>query len=141
MWRAAYARRRAVGCGSRDITTSYYDQHVWSEAKRIEKLRYLHRNPGAPNKPGFGLLGWKPVKRGRVRSPEDWAWSSFRHYISGVEGVVEIESQWTARKREQMGVAVGIGSQNPRPVGAGAPSLSRFLRQGGDFDFHNPEEP
>ena len=81
----------------------YYDVNVWSEAKRIEKLRYLHRNP---------------VKRGLVRSPEDWAWSSFRHYMSGVEGVVEIESQWTARKREQMGVVVGIGSQNPRPVSA-----------------------
>jgi putative transposase len=79
----------------------YYDFNVWSEAKRIEKLRYIHRNP---------------VKRGLVRNPEDWAWSSFRHYVSGVEGVVEIESQWTARKREQMGVVVGIGSQNPRPV-------------------------
>ena len=75
---------------------------------------------GAPNKPGFGLLGWNPVKRGLVRSPEDWAWSSFRHYLSGVEGVVEIESQWTARNREQMGVAVGIGSQNPRPVAENA---------------------
>jgi len=81
----------------------YYDFNVWSEAKRIEKLRYIHRNP---------------VKRGLVESPEDWAWSSFRHYISGVEGVVEIESRWTARKREQMGIVVGIGSQNPRPVSA-----------------------
>jgi hypothetical protein len=80
----------------------YYDFNVWSEAKRIQKLRYMHRNP---------------VKRGLVRNPEDWAWSSFRHYVSGFEGVVEIESQWTARKREQMG-EVGIGSQNPRPVSA-----------------------
>jgi putative transposase len=62
--------------------------HVWSEARRVEELRYIHRNP---------------VKRGLAKSPEDWAWSSFRHYLSGVEGVVEIESQWTARKREQMG--------------------------------------
>ncbi|SPE41146.1 hypothetical protein SBA7_150005 [Candidatus Sulfotelmatobacter sp. SbA7] len=37
----------------------------------------------------------------------------FRHYVSGVEGVVEIES----RKRERMRVVVGIGSQNPRPFG------------------------
>ena len=81
----------------------YYDFNVWSEAKRIEKLRYIHRNP---------------VKRGLVQSPDDWAWSSFRHYVSGFEGVVEIESQWTARKRERMGVVVGIGSQNPRPVSA-----------------------
>jgi putative transposase len=78
----------------------YYDFNVWSEAKRVEKLRYIHRNP---------------VTRGLVQAPEDWAWSSFRHYLSGIEGVVEIESQWTARKREQMGVVVGIGSRNPNP--------------------------
>jgi putative transposase len=67
----------------------YYDFCVWSNAKRIEKLRYIHRNP---------------VRRGLVSSAEQWQWSSFRHYVSGVEGVVEIESQWTARKREQLGV-------------------------------------
>ena len=79
----------------------YYDFNVWSEPKRIDKLRYIHRNP---------------VRRGLVSSPEQWAWSSFRHYLSGVEGVVEIESQWTARKREQLGVVPQItGSQIPRP--------------------------
>ncbi len=84
--------------------TRYYDFNVWSEPKRIEKLRYIHRNP---------------VQRGLVSSPEQWAWSSFRHYLSGVEGVVEIESQWTARKREQFGVVPQItGSQIPRPVPA-----------------------
>ena len=73
----------------------YYDFNVRSEEKRIEKLRYIHRNP---------------VRRGLVRNPEDWAWSSFRHYVSGVEGVVEIESRWTARKRELVGVGlVGEG--------------------------------
>ena len=71
----------------------YYDFNVWSEAKRIEKLRYIHRNP---------------VRRGLVSSPEEWAWSSFRHYVSGVEGAVEIESQWTARKREQLGFAAHL---------------------------------
>jgi putative transposase len=90
----------------------YYDFNVWSEAKRAEKLRYIHRNP---------------VKRGLAQSPEDWAWSSFRHYLSGVEGVVEIESQWTARKREEMGVVLGIGGQKPPPCRrkrdkSGAPS-------------------
>jgi putative transposase len=67
----------------------YYDFNVWSRAKQMEKLRYIHRNP---------------VRRGLVTSPELWLWSSFRHYVSGVEGVVEIESQWTARKREGSGV-------------------------------------
>jgi putative transposase len=81
----------------------YYDFNVWTEAKRIEKLHYMHCNP---------------VKRGLVQNPEDWPWSSFRHYISGVEGAVEIESQWTARKREQMGLSLRLvgPDQNPRPV-------------------------
>jgi putative transposase len=82
----------------------YYDFNVWSYAKHTEKLRYIHRNP---------------VRRGLVQSPEEWAWSSFRHYLSGVEGTVEIESQWTARRRERMGVGHSIaekGSQKPRPV-------------------------
>jgi putative transposase len=67
----------------------YYDFNVWSEQKRVEKLRYLHRNP---------------VKRGLVARPEDWRWSSFRHYATGEEDIVEIESHWTARKREQLGI-------------------------------------
>jgi putative transposase len=59
----------------------YYDFNVWTERKRIEKLRYIHRNP---------------VVRGLVIKPEDWEWSSFRHHLNGAEGIVEIESQWTA---------------------------------------------
>lgn len=66
----------------------YYDYLVRSEKKRIEKLQYMHRNP---------------VARGLVERPEDWRWSSFRHYATGCEGPVEIESQWTARWRERMG--------------------------------------
>jgi putative transposase len=67
----------------------YYDFNVWSERKRVEKLRYIHENP---------------VKRGLVERAEDWKWSSFRHYATGEENVVEIESQWTARKRERKGI-------------------------------------
>jgi putative transposase len=74
----------------------YYDFNVWSEEKRIEKLRYIHRNP---------------VRRGLVEKPEDWLWSSFRHYATGVEGAVEIESEWSAQKRERSGggLVVRIG--------------------------------
>ena len=36
---------------------------------------------------------------------KDWAWSSFRHYATGAEGIVEIESEWTARRKERMGLA------------------------------------
>ena len=39
-----------------------------------------------------------------VAKPEDWSWSSFRHYATGEDAVVEIESQWTARKRERLGI-------------------------------------
>ena len=62
----------------------YYDFNVFTSKKRIEKLKYIHRNP---------------VKRGLVERPEDWAWSSFSHYVTGVTGVVEIESPWTAYHR------------------------------------------
>ena len=67
----------------------YYDFNVFSDRKRIEKLRYMHRNP---------------VKRGLVDKPEDWNWSSYRHYLTGIEGVIEIESEWTGRKRERLGI-------------------------------------
>ena len=67
----------------------YYDFNVWSERKFVEKLRYIHRNP---------------VARGLVTCPEDWTWSSFRHYMTGEPCPVEIESEWTGRKRERMGI-------------------------------------
>lgn len=76
----------------------YYDFPVWRGPKRMEKLRYIHRNP---------------VKRGLVGRPEDWPWGSFVHYATGVEGVVEIESQWTARKRERFGVASSVKPHPP----------------------------
>ena len=63
----------------------YYDFNVFTEKKYFEKLRYLHRNP---------------VARGLVAKPEDWMWSSFHLYATGIERLVEIESHWTARKRE-----------------------------------------
>ena len=42
-----------------------------------------------------------PVARGLVSRPEDWAWSSFRHYATGEMGTVEIESEWTIRRRQR----------------------------------------
>jgi putative transposase len=70
----------------------YYDFNVFSEEKRIEKLKYMHRNP---------------VARGLVGRPEQWKWSSFRHYLTGETGVVEIESTWTAGRREGLKVPGG----------------------------------
>ena len=45
-----------------------------------------------------------PVKRGLVEYPDQWEWSSFRTYMTGCASVVEIESQWTARRRERLGI-------------------------------------
>jgi hypothetical protein len=53
----------------------FYDFNVWTEHKRVEKLRYIHRNP---------------VKRGLVLQPEQWRWSSFRSYFYGEAGLVRI---------------------------------------------------
>jgi putative transposase len=71
----------------------YYDFSVHSEKKRVEKLRYIHRNP---------------VARGLVSNPEDWRWSSFRHYLTGERGTVEIESAWTVGKRLGLKVPEGF---------------------------------
>ena len=38
----------------------------------------------------------------RVEKPEDWAWSSFRHYATGEIRTVEIESFWTGARREEL---------------------------------------
>ena len=83
------SRRLALRAANSFWQARYYDFNVWSEKKFVEKLRYIHRNP---------------VKRGLVSRPEDFPWSSFRHYALGETGVVEIESQWTARKREWTGI-------------------------------------
>jgi len=78
------SRRGAVESGS-FWQKRYYDRNVRDAQEFTIKLRYLHRNP---------------VKRGLVKEPADWKWSSFRHYALGEIGIVEIESGWTARDRE-----------------------------------------
>lgn len=78
--------RRLIGEAPRFWQKRYYDFNVHSQEKFQEKLRYTHRNP---------------VKKQLCARPEEWEWSSFRHYATGVEGIVEIESDWTANKRER----------------------------------------
>ena len=68
----------------------FYDFNVCTPEKRIEKLRYMHRNP---------------MKRGLVSSPELWMWSSFRWYALREPGPVKIED-WSVLKlkiREPVG--------------------------------------
>jgi len=60
----------------------YYDFNVCTATKRVEKLRYIHRNP---------------VKRGLVEAPELWRWSSFRAYAYQEKGPVGI-NQWGVPK-------------------------------------------
>jgi putative transposase len=66
--------------------TRYYDFNVLTQAKLVEKLRYIHRNP---------------VERGLVLSPEDWPWSSFRHWLTGETSRVEIHSGWKLQQSNQ----------------------------------------
>jgi REP-associated tyrosine transposase len=78
--------RRLLGEAEHFWQKRYYDFNVRNYPQFVEKLRYIHRNP---------------VTAGLCERPEDWEWSSFRHYATGCEGPVEIESEWMARKRER----------------------------------------
>jgi putative transposase len=78
--------RRLIGDAEHFWQKRYYDFNVRNQPQFVEKLQYIHRNP---------------VKRGLCGRPEQWPWSSFVHYATGREGRVEIESEWTARRRER----------------------------------------
>jgi putative transposase len=56
----------------------YYDFNVFTHNKRVEKLKYMHRNP---------------VTRGLVDKPEDWRWSTYRHYLLNGPSPVFITKQ------------------------------------------------
>ena len=91
----------------------YYDFNVPSHQRFVEKLRYIHRNP---------------VRRALVAKPEEWLWSSYRHYQTGMHRTVEIESEWTACERGWQLPAwmrnrqVASPSPVPKGEGPGAPS-------------------
>jgi putative transposase len=114
--RAIQALKLSVALRSRERPfwlAHYYDFNVPGHEKFVEKLRYIHRNP---------------VRRGLVEKPEDWRWSSYRHYQTGARGTVEIESEWTAQRRgwklpEWMQYRQsGSSSPVPESKGPGAPS-------------------
>ena len=85
--------RRLIGDQKHFWQARYYDFNVYTAKKRIEKLRYIHRNP---------------VKRDLVEKPEDWEWSSFRHYATGEEGAVEIEVGVDGKKARADGDAAAV---------------------------------
>jgi putative transposase len=63
----------------------YYDHNVRTYESFMNKLRYIHRNP---------------VKRCLCTRVAEWQWSSCRHYATAERGIVEIESEWTADRRQ-----------------------------------------
>jgi hypothetical protein len=78
--------RHLIGDAEHFWQKRYYDFNVRNYDQFVEKLHYIHGNP---------------VSAGLCERPEDWPWSSFLHHASGSEGRIEIESEWTARKRER----------------------------------------
>jgi putative transposase len=67
----------------------YYDFNVYSRAKVVEKLHYMHGNP---------------VKEKLVKHPGDWPWSSWSYYYRG-EGLIKIDP-WTQ--------ASSLNASNPK---------------------------
>jgi putative transposase len=63
----------------------FYDFVVFSEHKRVQKLRYMHRNP---------------VKRALALEPQQWSWSSFRHYTYDEPGPVLVNEPQKAELRK-----------------------------------------
>jgi putative transposase len=53
----------------------YHDFNVFTDAKRIEKLRYMHRNP---------------IKAGLAKLPDEWPWSSYRVYAHNESHPIQI---------------------------------------------------
>jgi putative transposase len=90
-WRVLTAVRRRQRPGQASLWEAnpehfwqrrFYDFNLWSDHKRIEKLRYMHRNP---------------VRRGLVLEPEQWPWSSFRFYACREPGLVLINASGSAK--------------------------------------------
>ena len=81
--RRVAAQQELFALGSEHVwQRRFYDFNVWTARKRIEKLRYMHRNP---------------VARGLVQEPEQWPWSSYRSYAFGEAGAVRI-NHWAEAK-------------------------------------------
>ena len=78
--KALQALKLSVGVQSKQRPfwqARYYDFNVFTPDKRVEKLRYMHRNP---------------VHRKLVLHPKDWPWSSWSHYMLGERGLIRIDS-------------------------------------------------
>ncbi|MGA9071715.1 MAG: transposase [Terracidiphilus sp.] len=89
---ARKAGKRAMG-ESPFWQARYFDHNVRNNEGFVTQLRYIHRNP---------------VKRGLCAKPEDWPWSSFRAWALGEAGVVEVESEMMATRREALRQGISL---------------------------------
>ena len=81
----------------------YFDHNVRNDAGFVTQLRYIHRNP---------------VKRSLCAAPEDWPWSSFCAWALGETGIVEVESDWAAARREASRQGRSLSKLSPNPPAA-----------------------
>jgi hypothetical protein len=77
----------------------FYDFVVFTEKKRVEKLRYMHRNP---------------VKRGLGLEPQHWDWSSYRHYADGERGAVLVNEERKAGLKSEEDSVMPVGGVEVR---------------------------
>ena len=101
----------------------FYDFNVFSEAKRVQKLKYMHRNP---------------VTRGLVSSPELWRWSSYRIYAFGERGPVNMDWMFPPYEMKRtrvrhFGVPDGnepqLGKADPLNTAKGPAPTARYRKQ------------
>jgi REP-associated tyrosine transposase len=84
-------RLEPVALENRICQRRFYDFHLWTDRERVEKLRYLHRNP---------------VQRGLVAEPDQWAWSSLRASMYGEPGTVRV-NDWDILDKIDFSQAAG----------------------------------
>ena len=56
--------------------SGYFDTIIRRVRNFWQKLEYIHRNP---------------VEDGMVKNPEDWSWSSYRHYVEKEPGLITLD--------------------------------------------------
>ena len=85
----------------------FYDFNVFTDEKRIEKRRYIHRDP---------------FTRGLVAHPADWVGSSYRHWACGEQGIVQLTSTWTYAEQLQRQAAQTSCEPTSQKTSCRAPS-------------------
>jgi len=108
----------------------------WSDRVRV---RFVGAEAGANacranfgRNPPFAKSGRKGGATAmRVAIRKDGPAPSFCHYATGMEGLVEIESQWTARRRERIGVLPVLERTHPPAQNAGRVGQPPFLKSPG----------